>query len=252
MEYNFKDQVKVFMIFDILGDTVRSGPILWKIDRKRLEDVKNHVTDLHLIVRILKKYLPDNLDYNKIFDYILCHDLPEAITGDITKFEGVKEEEIKRVTDIAINYLAEKFNSVLDFKTILNNYENKVDIESKVVNMIDKFHSSSTFIKYQSEKDVDMDNPEIIKELRNHPFVVQKIKEGKDLADIFFEFHMKAVRITDEECNKYNISREDADKIVSVISAFANEMYSQKLKGILLDVSNDFPIEAMKYKRIRY
>lgn len=252
MEYNFKDQVKVFMIFDILGDTVRSGPILWKIDRKRLEDVKNHVTDLHLIVRILKKYLPDNLDYNKIFDYILCHDLPEAITGDITKFEGVKEEEIKRVTEIAINYLAEKFNSVLDFKTILNNYENKVDIESKVVNMIDKFHSSSTFIKYQSEKDVDMDNPEIIKELRNHPFVVQKIKEGKDLADIFFEFHMKAVRITDEECNKYNISREDADKIVSVISAFANEMYSQKQKGILLDVSNDFPIEAMKYKRNRY
>ena len=252
MEYNFKNQVKVFMIFDILGDTVRSGPILWKINRKRLEDVKNHVTDLHLIVRILKKYLPNNLDYNKIFDYILCHDLPEAITGDITKFEGVPNEEIKRVTQIAINYLADTFNNVLDFKTILNNYENKVDIESKVVNMIDKFHSSSTFIKYQSEKDVDMNNPEIIKELREHPFVVEKIKEGKDLADIFFEFHMKSVGITDEECIKYNISREDADQIVSVIKAYANEMYSQKQKGTLLDVSNDFPVEAMKYKKIRY
>ena len=35
------------------------------------------------------------LDFDKINDYILCHDLPEAITGDITKFEGVSEEERK-------------------------------------------------------------------------------------------------------------------------------------------------------------
>lgn len=252
MKYNFKKQVNLFMVFDILGDTVRSGPILWKIDRRRIEDVKNHVVDLLFIFRLLKEYLPSNLDYDKINDYIFCHDLPEAITGDITKFEGVKEEERKRVTEIAINYLIDTFNDALDFKTILNNYENKVDIESKIVNMIDKFHSSSTFIKYQSEKAVDMDNLDIIKELREHPFVVEKIKEGKDLADIFFEFHMKTVSITDEECIKYNINREDADKIVSVIRAYANEMYNQKLNGTLFDTQDSFPIEAMKYKRIRY
>ena len=39
MGYNFNKQVKIFMIFDILGDTERSGPVLWKIDRKRLEDI---------------------------------------------------------------------------------------------------------------------------------------------------------------------------------------------------------------------
>ena len=59
-----------------------------------------------------------------------------------------------------------------------------------------------------------MNDPRIIPELRNHPFVVEKIREGKDLADIFFEFHMKSVVITDEECERYSISREDADKIV--------------------------------------
>jgi len=146
MEYNFNEEVKLFMIFDILGDTERTGPLLWKIERKRLEDVKNHILDLLLISRILKKYFPDNIDYNKIYDYIICHDLPEAITGDITKFEGVSDSEIKRVTNIAIKYLIDKFNNILDFKTILNNYENRVDIESKIVHMIDKVHSSTTFI----------------------------------------------------------------------------------------------------------
>ena len=249
MEYNFNKEVKLFMVFDILGDTERTGPLLWQIERKRLEDVKDHILDLLLIARILRKYFPDNIDYDKINDYIMCHDLPEAITGDITKFEGVSGDEIERVTNLAIDYLSNKFGNVLDFGTILNNYENRVDIESKIVNMIDKVHSSTTFIKYQSEQDINMDDPRIIPELRNHPFVVKKIEEGKDLADIFFEFHMKSVNITDEECERYSISRETADKMVNAIGAFANEMYSQKLNGTLLNVKKDFPIDAMKYNR---
>ena len=249
MEYEFNKEVKLYMIFDILGDTVRTGPQLWQIERFRLEDVKNHILDLLLIARILKKYFPTILNYEKIYDYIICHDLPEAITGDITKFEGVPEAEIKNVTNIAIKYLSEKFNNILDFSNILNSYEERKDIESKVVHMIDKVHSSIAFIKYQSEQNIDMDNPNIIKTLRNHSFVVEKINEGKDLADIFYEFHIRAVNITDEECIKYKITKEDADKIVSVIKSFAKEIYNQKLNGTLLNVKSDFPSLAMKYNK---
>ena len=240
MDLNFSKVVRLFMIFDILGDTQRTGPLLWQIERNRLEDVKNHILDLLLIARFLRKHLPENIDFNKICDYIICHDLPEAITGDITKFEGVSDEEIKRVTKLAIDYLANEFDDVLDFSTILNNYENRVDIESKIVHMIDKVHSSTTFIKYQSEKNIDMDDPRIIPNLRNHPFVVKKIAEGKDLADIFFEFHSLALEIKDEECVKYKISRGEGNQIVAVIKAFANEFYSQKLNGLLLNVKKRF------------
>ena len=38
------------------------------------------------MARILKKHFPEFLDYDKIYDYMMCHDLPEAITGDITGF----------------------------------------------------------------------------------------------------------------------------------------------------------------------
>lgn len=249
MEYSFNKEVKLFMIFDILGDTERTGPLLWKIERKRLEDIKNHVLDLLLLVRILKSYLPSYLDYNKINDYIICHDLPEAITGDITKFEGVTDEEIKKVTNIAIDYLSKKFEDVMDLSSILNGYENQVDIEAKVVHMLDKVHSSTTFIKYQCEQDIDMNQPGIISNLRNHPFVVEKIAEGKDLADIFFEFHMKAISITDIECEKYHIDQNDATQIVAVIGSFANEFYKQKQDGTLLNSKEYFPTEAMQYNK---
>lgn len=249
MEYNLEKELKLFMIFDILGDTERTGPLLWKINRVRLEDIKDHVCDLLLIYRILRKYFPQNIDDYKVFDYIICHDLPEAITGDITKFEGVSKEERDRVTNMAINYIDSLIKEVIDFSTILNNYEKRIDIESKIVNMLDKVHSSMPFIKYQSEKDIDMDNPEILPILRNHPFVVEKIQEGKDLADIFYEFHLNAVSISDNECQRYNISREDADSITNVIRSFIGEMYNQKVNKNLFEFKKTFPIEAMVYNR---
>lgn len=249
MQRNFDKDVKLFLIFDILGDIVRTGPILWHIERERLEDVKDHVFDLLVIVKILKKYFPENLDYEKISDYIICHDLAETITGDITKFEGVSDSEIKRVTEIAIDYLASEFDGVLELKRILNDYEEKIDLESKVVNMIDKLNSASTFIKYQSEHNVDMDNPNIIKSLRNHPFVVEKIAEGCDLADIFYQFHMKSINISDDECEKYGISRDCADTIVFAIRGFASKLYQMKLDKTLLNSKNHFPQKAMKYNR---
>lgn len=249
MEKNFKDEVKLFMVFDILGDTERTGPHLWQINRFRLEDVKNHVLDLLLMMRILQKHFPDGINYEKTTDYILCHDLPEAITGDITKFEGVTDDEIKRVTSLAIDYLGERFGHILDIRGIISSYEERSDLESKIVHMLDKLHSSTTFIKYESEKHVDMDDPDIIKPLRNHPFVVEKINAGYDLADIFFEFHMKAINISDDECSKYGISRETADQIVGTIRDFGNEFYNQKVNGSLLNTKNEFPQKAMIYNR---
>ena len=40
MGYNFSKEVRLFMIFDMLGDTEKTGPLLWQIERKRLEDLK--------------------------------------------------------------------------------------------------------------------------------------------------------------------------------------------------------------------
>ena len=247
MQHNFDKEIELFMTFDILGDTLRSGSLQWYIDRKILEDVKDHAMDLIFIFERLEKHFPIKLDKDKILNYCIYHDIPEAITGDITKFQGVSSEEKNRVTNLAEKYLIEKFKDIIDFKTIFHNYNNRIDIESKIIHMIDKVHSSTTFIKYQSEKDINMHDSRIIKYSRRHPFVVEKINEGKDLADIFFEFHMKAVDITDEECKKYNITRSEADTIVNAIKSFATAMYNQKINNILLNFNKDFPEEALKY-----
>lgn len=248
MATNFKDQVRLFMIFDILGDTLRSGPLLWKVNRKRLEDVKNHTFDLILMYRMLRSYLPSRLNDSLVIDYMIIHDLPEAITGDITKFEGISDEERSRVTDLAIQYLIDTFNNVLDFKKLFSDFEEKSDLEAKIVSFFDAVHSSTTFLKYSSEGKIDSNNPNIIPELL--PYVELAKKQNKDIGDIFYDYHRKRICFSEDECKKYGIEVSEACYIETVIKDFMDEFYKQKLNSTLLTVKEDFPKEATKYRRV--
>lgn len=40
MQYNFNNEIKLFMVFDILGDTIRTGPQLWQLIEKDLKMLK--------------------------------------------------------------------------------------------------------------------------------------------------------------------------------------------------------------------
>lgn len=245
----FEKEIKLYMFFDALGDTVRTGPLLWHINRKRTEDVKNHILDLLFMLRILRNYLPKNLDFSLMEDYIICHDLPEVITGDITKFEGVSDEEIAHVTCLAIDYIHEFFSGTMNFKQLITNYEARNDIEAKTVHMLDKIQSAIPFMKYQLEGCIDIDNTDIPYDLRNHPFIVEEVEKGHDLADVFYFWHRKAISITDEECVKYGITREYADEIIRVIANFFSELYEAKKNNNLLVDYTDFPEEATTHNR---
>lgn len=244
----YAKQVQLFMIFDRLADTVRTGPVLWQVKRERLEDVKDHILDLLLIARLLESEIAPFCDMNKIFDYIICHDLPEAITGDITIYEGVSPEEIERVTRLAQEYLVEYFGDIIDFKTIFNAYENREDLEAKVVKMIDSIHSATTFIKYEAEEHIDYDDPNIIPVLRNTPVVTEGIAIGDNVDDIFYKVHLKKVTFTDEEKRKYGITDEVAAALTKAISGFATELYNQKRDKKLFAVYKKLPVDAMLYK----
>ena len=241
-------EVKLYKLIDILGDIKRSGPIQWKIDRFRTSDIKDHIFDLILITKLLKPYLPAYIDTEKMIDYAIVHDLTEVITGDITTFEGITKEEKKRVEKIAREYLIEKYQSILNINTLLEDFENSKDLEAKTLHMIDKVHSSIEFLKYDNEKKVDMDNPEIIECLRENPRIVKLKKQGLSLGELFYVWHLSSVNFTEEEIIKYNISKEDADTITYVIKKFMKAIFEQSKK--IYKIEEEFPVEATIYRDI--
>ncbi len=244
-----KKQIKLYELYNILGNTIRSGLLLWKVDSERLNDIKNHTFDLLLLARLLKESIEYPLDFNKIEDYIFVHDLPEAITGDITAFEGIEKEKRQAVTKTAIDYLEKTFGNMLHIKESLQNYENLVDIESKFVHMIDKTHSSIEFIQHDSEKRIDINNKDIIPALSELPLIKEAKRQGQSVSDIFYHFHRKAVVITDQECQKYHLSRKDAEKITKPILTFIDTFYEQMKSDVLKNNIEDFPSSATIYAK---
>ena len=121
-------EAKLFLTFNMLGDLKRSGPVQWKIDRFRTEDIKDHVFDLILLTKLVKPYLPSYVDTDKMIDYAIVHDLEEVITGDITGFEGVTREEKDRVNEIAMDYLIKEYGNVINLEKLLNEFEGKATL----------------------------------------------------------------------------------------------------------------------------
>ena len=243
-----KKEAKLFLIFDMLGDLKRSGAVQWKVKREKTEYVKDHVFDLIIITKLIKPYLPKFVDIDKIIDYAIVHDLEEVITGDITGFEGVSKEEKNRVNKIAMDYLIDTYGDILTLNKLFNEFENSETIEAKILHMLDKISSSIPFMKYDNEELIDMDNSEIIESLRTNPGVVKLKQQGLTLGEIFYVWHLKSVNISDDELNKYNISREDADMITNAIKNIMLAIHDEIPH--LKEIEEDFPKEAMLYKNI--
>ncbi len=241
-------ETRLYLILDMLGDLKRSGPIQWQVDRSRTTDIKDHVFDLIVKIKFLKPYLPEFIDTEKMIDYAIVHDLAEVITGDITTFEGVTKEEKVRVERIATNYLISEYGNIMNYEKLINNFYDLGDIEAKILHMLDKVSSSIEFMKYDYEHKVDMDNPLIVESLRTNPGVVKLKEQGLSLGEIFYVWHLKAVSFTEEEIKKYNISREDANKIEDVIKTFMSVLKNQISN--LNEVTDEFPAEAMPYRYI--
>ena len=137
---------------------------------------------------------------------------------------------------------------MLNINTLLDDFENSKDIEAKTLHMIDKVHSSIEFLKYDNENKVDMDNPEIIECLRENPRIVKLKKQGLSLGELFYVWHLSSVNFTEEEIIKYNISKEDADMITSVIKKYMKAIFEQSKK--IYKIEEDFPVEATIYRNI--
>ena len=240
------EQARLYLIFDMLGDMERSGPLLWHVNRERLEDIKDHVFDIIAMDKILEPYMPVHINHERIIDLALVHDLEEVLTGDITGFEGVSKEEKDRVNQIAIDYLVENFGRLLPFKKLFYEFENNTTIEAKICHIFDKVQSILPFAKYDQEQLIAMDNPLIIESLRKLPLIENGRKEGKTLSELFYDYHIKSINITDEEVELYHITRAEADSICAVIKRFIDDVIVQTKN--IRQIKEEFPENAGVHK----
>lgn len=107
-------------------------------DLKGFDNDVEHSYRVAMLCWMLAENYKLDLDVSKILKYALVHDLPEVYAGDVSIYSNVSAEEKEAKEKIAIDTLHSNYPSLESMWSTLDNYENKIDDESKFVYIVEK------------------------------------------------------------------------------------------------------------------
>jgi putative hydrolase of HD superfamily len=110
----------------------------------RQESVAEHCWRVALLALLMKPYLPGRLDWERLLEMLIVHDLAEARTGDVPIFDarhGNKAEEERMAMngyrELLPNAMGERISDLWE------EFEAQETIESKIANALDKLEASA-------------------------------------------------------------------------------------------------------------
>lgn len=115
-----------------------------------------HIFKLSFLVMLIAPYLKTPVDYTKMLELALVHDIAEGKTGDYTvanqlAHPDIKKEKLKREA-LAIRNLKSQLPSPLDKKvySLYQEYEKKESFEAKIVSALDKLEANLQANQYKN------------------------------------------------------------------------------------------------------
>lgn len=115
-----------------------------------------HIFKLSFLIMLISPYLKKEVNYTKMLEMALVHDIAEGKTGDYTAANQIahpelKKEKIKKEA-IAIKELKSMLPSPLNKKvsSLYKEYEEKKTLEAKIVSMLDKLEANLQANQYHN------------------------------------------------------------------------------------------------------
>lgn len=115
-----------------------------------------HIFKLSFLVMLISPYLKKDIDYTKMLELALVHDIAEGKTGDYTVANQLANPELKKEKHLreeqAIKELKNMLPPPLNKKVydLFNEYEKKETLESKIVSMLDKLEANLQANQYHN------------------------------------------------------------------------------------------------------
>lgn len=153
-----------------LKDTPRQG---WVEHHVKLpESVGDHMYRMSVLCMMC----PDpTLDRNRLTKMALCHDMPEALVGDITPAMNVPKDEKYKMEDTAMTQLADLIPDCngREMRELWLEYEAQVTPESRFLKDMDQLEM--VLQAYQYEKEQGMELPSFFTGIPKltHPWSIQ-------------------------------------------------------------------------------
>ena len=181
-----RNVIEYYVLCNKLKDVIRTGWKDWKVKRKRIESVAEHIYGTQMLaIAIYSEYKYD-LDIKKVILMLSLHELEEIEIGDLIPFEITKEDK-KKIGKKAVEHIVKNLNIKEDIESIIDEFDARATKEALFAHHIDKLEANIQCKLYDEENCVDLNNQESnkayhIEELQNY------IKSTKSWSETWIDF----------------------------------------------------------------
>ena len=151
--------IEYYVLCNKLKDIIRTGWLDWKVKRKRIESVAEHIYGTQMLaIAIYSEYKYD-IDIKKVILMLALHELEEIKIGDLTPFQITKDDK-KKIGKKAVEEIIKNLNIKKDIKELINEFDERTTKEALFAHHIDKLECNLQCKLYDEEKCVDLNNQE--------------------------------------------------------------------------------------------
>jgi putative hydrolase of HD superfamily len=130
--------IKFYFRLNHLKHIYRKGWLLRGVPKELCESVAEHSYGVAILAMIIGSKDYDDLNFKKLIEMALIHDIGEIYTGDVTPDDGIDPiKKLKNEKD-AIKKTFSKLDFGKEFIEILEEYQRNITIEAKLIHQIDK------------------------------------------------------------------------------------------------------------------
>lgn len=186
MNNNIKETINFYKLCTRLKDIIRKGPLVWNINRKRVESIAEHIYGTQMLAISIYYQFNYKLDLNKIIYMLAIHELEEIEIGDFAFFETTKEDKLikgKAATDFILKDLLGKD----EISNLLDEYNNQETKEAIFAHHCDKLECDLQIKLYDQEGCFDLNN-QPNNPIINNPDVKKVLDNEKNISNAWIEF----------------------------------------------------------------
>ena len=151
--------IEYYVLCNKLKNIIRTGWIDWKVKRKRIESVAEHIYGTQMLALAIYSEYKYEIDIKKVILMLALHELEEIKIGDLTPFQITKEEK-KKIGKKAVEDIIKNLNIKEDIDKIIDEFDERITKEALFAHHIDKLECALQCKLYDEENCVDLNNQE--------------------------------------------------------------------------------------------
>ena len=151
--------IEYYVLCNKLKNIIRTGWIDWKVKRKRIESVAEHIYGTQMLALAIYSEYKYEIDIKKVILMLALHELEEIKIGDLTPFQITKEEK-KKIGKKAVEDIIKNLNIKEDIDKIIDEFDERITKEALFAHHIDKLECDLQCKLYDEENCVDLNNQE--------------------------------------------------------------------------------------------